>query len=90
MEFFRIRKDIPFMRYALMFNIISVLTFVVAVGALAVKGLNLGVEFTGGTVMEVNYSGPADIPRIRETLHSIDLNDAVVQSFGTASDIVVR
>ena len=90
MEFFRIRKDIPFMRYALVFNIISLATFVIAVGALAAKGLNLGVEFTGGTVMEVNYSGPADVSRIRETLNKIDLNDAVVQSFGSSQTALIR
>jgi preprotein translocase subunit SecF len=90
MEFFRIRKDIPFMRYALVFNIISVATFVIAVGALAVKGLNLGVEFTGGTVMEVNYNGTADISRIRETLESIELDDAVVQSFGSSQTALIR
>ncbi|KPK30638.1 MAG: preprotein translocase subunit SecF [Betaproteobacteria bacterium SG8_40] len=90
MEFFRIRNDIPFMRYALVFNIISVVTFVIAVGALAMKGLNLGVEFTGGTVMEVNYSGAADISRIRETLESIELNDAVVQSFGSSQTALIR
>ena len=90
MEFFRIRKDIPFMRYALLFNIVSVATFLIAVGALTVKGLNLGVEFTGGTVMEVNYSGTADIPRIRNTLEAIDLNDAVVQSFGSSQTALIR
>ena len=90
MEFFRIRKDIPFMRYALLFNIVSVATVLIAVGALAVKGLNLGVEFTGGTVMEVNYSGTADIPRIRNTLEAIDLNDAVVQSFGSSQTALIR
>jgi preprotein translocase subunit SecF len=90
MEFFRIRKDIPFMRYALLFNIVSVATFLIAVGALAVKGLNLGVEFTGGTVMEVNYSGTADIPRIRSTLEAIDLDDAVVQSFGSSQTALIR
>ncbi len=90
MEFFRIRNDIPFMRYALVFNIISVATFLVAVGALAVKGLNLGVEFTGGTVMEVNYNATADISRIRETLESIELSDAVVQSFGSSQTALIR
>ncbi len=90
MEFFRIRKDIPFMRYALMFNMISIATFVIAVGALAVKPLNLGVEFTGGTVMEVNYSGPAELKSIRETLEKIDLNDAVVQSFGSSQTVLIR
>lgn len=90
MEFFRIRKDIPFMRYALVFNIISLVTFLMAVGALAFKGLNLGVEFTGGTVMEVNYSASADIPRIRETLAAADLEDAVVQSFGSSQTVLIR
>ena len=90
MEFFRIRKDIPFMRYALVFNIISLATFLLAVGALAFKGLNLGVEFTGGTVMEVNYSASADIPQIRETLEAADLDDAVVQSFGSSRTILIR
>jgi preprotein translocase subunit SecF len=90
MEFFRIRKDIPFMRYALAFNIISLVTFLLAVGALAFKGLNLGVEFTGGTVMEVNYSASADIPRIRETLEATDLGDAVVQSFGSSQTVLIR
>ncbi|UCD69442.1 MAG: protein translocase subunit SecF [Betaproteobacteria bacterium] len=90
MEFFRIRKDIPFMRYALVFNLISVATFVIAVGALAINKLNLGVEFTGGTVMEVNYSGPADIAQIRDTLEQIDLDDAVVQSFGSSQTVLIR
>ena len=90
MEFFRIRKDIPFMRYALVFNIISLLTFVIAVGALAIRGLNLGVEFTGGTVMEVNYNGPADISGIRDTLNEIGLDDAVVQSFGSSQTALIR
>jgi preprotein translocase subunit SecF len=90
MEFFRIRKDIPFMRYALVFNIISLVTFLMAVGALAFKGLNLGVEFTGGTVMEVNYSVSADISRIRETLEAGGLEDAVVQSFGSSQTVLIR
>jgi preprotein translocase subunit SecF len=90
MEFFRIRKDIPFMRYALVFNIISILTFLLAVGALAFKGLNLGVEFTGGTVMEVNYNTSADIPRIRETLETVGFEDAVVQSFGSSQTVLIR
>jgi preprotein translocase subunit SecF len=90
MEFFRIRKDIPFMRYALVFNIISLVTFLIAVGALATRGLNLGVEFTGGTVMEVNYSGSANISGIRETLNKIGLDDAVVQSFGSSQTALIR
>ena len=90
MEFFKIRNDIPFMRYALMFNAVSILTFLIAVGALGFKGLNFGVEFTGGTVMEVGYSQPADLGRVRETLVSAGLNEAVVQSFGDSQTILVR
>jgi len=90
MEFFRIRNDIPFMRYALVFNLISAVTFVLAVGALAFKGLNLGVEFTGGTVMEVNYNTSADIARIRDTLEAADFADAVVQSFGSSQTVLIR
>jgi len=90
MEFFKIRNDIPFMRYALIFNVVSILTFLIAVGALGFKGLNFGVEFTGGTVMEVGYSQPADLGRVRETLGSAGLNEAVVQSFGDSQTILVR
>jgi len=90
MEFFKIRNDIPFMRYALIFNVVSILTFLIAVGALGFKGLNFGVEFTGGTVMEVGYSQPADLGRVRQTLGSSGLNEAVVQSFGDSQTILVR
>ena len=90
MEFFKIRNDIPFMRYALIFNVVSILTFLIAVGALGLKGLNFGVEFTGGTVMEVGYSQPADLGRVRETLGSAGLSEAVVQSFGDSQTILVR
>jgi preprotein translocase subunit SecF len=90
MEFFRIKRDIPFMRYALIFNVISVITFLVAVGALGVRGLHLGVDFTGGTVMELKYPHPADIHQIRETVARLGFTDAAVQNFGTASDVLVR
>jgi len=90
MEFFRIRKDIPFMRHALVFNIVSLITFILAVFFLATKGLHLGVEFTGGTVMEVNYGHAADVAKIRETLNRIDLSDATVQSFGSSQTALIR
>ena len=90
MEFFKIKKDIPFMRYARVTTMISLVTFILAVAALATKGLNLGVDFTGGTVMEVNYPHPADIPAIRDTLTKIGLTDATVQNFGTSHDVMVR
>jgi len=90
MEFFRIRKDIPFMRHALAFNVISLITFILAVFFLATKGLHLGVEFTGGTVMEVNYGHAADVSKIRETLNRIKLSDATVQSFGSSQTALIR
>lgn len=90
MEFFRIRKDIPFMRHALMFNIVSVVTFVLAVFFLATRGLALSVEFTGGTVMEVAYAQTADLPQVRETVAALGYKDVVVQNFGTSRDVMIR
>ncbi|MDB5864876.1 MAG: preprotein translocase subunit SecF [Betaproteobacteria bacterium] len=90
MEFFRIKRDIPFMRYALIFNVISVITFLIAVGALGIRGLHLGVDFTGGTVMELKYPHPADIHQIRESVARLGFTDAAVQNFGTATDVLVR
>jgi len=90
MEFFRIRKDIPFMRHALVFNIISLITFVLAVIFLATKGLHLGVEFTGGTVMEINYGHTVDVDKIRDTLTRVNLADATVQSFGSSQTALIR
>jgi protein-export membrane protein, SecD/SecF family len=89
-EFFNIKRDLPFMKYARVTTVISLLTFVAAVGALAMKGLNLGVDFTGGTVMELHYPQPADVPRIRETLASVGMGEAAVQNFGTSHDVLVR
>ncbi|MBI1890958.1 MAG: protein translocase subunit SecF [Burkholderiales bacterium] len=90
MEFFRIKKDIPFMRHALVFNAISALTFVAAVFFLAYKGLHLSIEFTGGTVMEVKYDKPANLEAIRKKIEQIGYADPQVQSFGTAHDVIVR
>src|SRR5688572_31782247 len=90
MEFFRIRRDIPFMRYALIFNIISLITFLVAVASLATKGLHLGVDFTGGTVMEVSYQQPPDLDQIRERIVKIGFSDPSVQNYGTARDVLIR
>jgi preprotein translocase subunit SecF len=90
MEFFKIRKDIPFMRYALVFNVISVITFLLAVVFLATKGLNLGVDFTGGTVIEVSYSQAADTQKIRGVLEQNGYGDAAVQTFGTSRDVLIR
>src|SRR6185436_19429248 len=90
MEFFKIRRDIPFMRHALVFNVISAITFVLAVYFLVAKGLNFGVDFTGGTVLEVSYSQAADIPKIRETIGALGLRDVSVQNFGTSRDVLIR
>ncbi len=90
MEFFRIKKDIPFMRHALVFNVISALTFVAAVFFLFSKGLHLSIEFTGGTVMEVAYTKPADLEGIRKVVGGLGYTDSQVQSFGTAQDVLIR
>jgi preprotein translocase subunit SecF len=90
MEFFRIKRDIPFMRHALIFNVISLVTFLVAVGSLAVRGLNLGVDFTGGTVMEVAYPQAADLGKIRESVARLGFTEASVQNFGTSRDVLIR
>jgi preprotein translocase subunit SecF len=90
MEFFRIKRDIPFMRYALIFNVISIITFLIAVGALSFRGLHLGVDFTGGTVMEIRYPAAADLNHIREAMARLGFTDAAVQNFGTASDVLIR
>jgi len=90
MEFFRVKKDIPFMRFRKLSAVISIFTFVLAVFFLISKGLNLGVDFTGGTIMEVKYSQPAKIDEIRQTLSAINLSDSQVQNFGTANDVLIR
>ena len=90
MEIFRVKKDIPFMSYRRLSAIISILTFVLAVSFLVLKGLNLGVDFTGGTIMEVKYAEQANIQGIRNTLAEINLQDAQVQNFGTAKDVLIR
>ncbi|MBS1236444.1 MAG: preprotein translocase subunit SecF [Proteobacteria bacterium] len=90
MEFFKIRKDIPFMRHALVFNVISLITFLLAVFFLATRGLNFGVDFTGGTVMEVSYTQAADLPKIRTLLEKNGYTDVTVQNFGGSHDVLIR
>ena len=89
MEFFKIRRVIPFMRHALVFNVISLVTFLLAVGFLATKGLNFSIEFTGGTLMEANYKDSADPQKIRETLEAAGLK-VEVQNFGSSRDVLLR
>jgi preprotein translocase subunit SecF len=90
MEFFRIRRAIPFMENALVFNIISLLTFAAAVYFLSTRGLHLSVEFTGGTVMEVGYTQAADVEKVRKTVASLGFADVQVQNFGTSREVLIR
>jgi preprotein translocase subunit SecF len=90
MEFFRISRDINFMKYATVFNVISLLVFLLSVFFLITRGLHLGVEFTGGTVMELRYGHAAELDKVRATLERIGLPDATVQSFGSSDNAMVR
>ncbi len=90
MEFFKIRRDIPFMKNALAFNLVSLVTFLAAVFFLFSRGLHLSVEFTGGTLMEVAYSQSADLQAIRASVDGLGLKDVQVQNFGTAQDVLIR
>nr|WP_295772723.1 protein translocase subunit SecF [Rhodoferax sp.] len=90
MEFFKIRRDIPFMRHALVFNLVSLVTFLAAIFFLFSRGLHLSVEFTGGTLMEVSYSQPVDLNAVRNTVAALGVNDVQVQNFGTTQDVLIR
>jgi len=90
MEFFRISRDIPFMRHALVFNVISLVTFIAAVIFLAVNGLNLGVDFRGGTVIEVTYGHPVDFNRVRAAIDKLGLGEFAAQSFGSSDTALIR
>src|SRR5574337_2181907 len=90
MEFFRIQRDIPFMRHALVFNAISFITFAAAVFFLVTRGLHLSIEFTGGTVLEVGDAQSADLEKIRSTVETLGLGDVQVQNFGTSRDVLVQ
>lgn len=90
MEIFRVKKDIPFMKYSKISAVISITTFILAIFFITLRGLNLGVDFTGGTMMEISYPEAANIENIRETLKEIDLEDTQVQNFGTEEDVLIR
>ena len=90
MEIFRVKKDIPFMKYSRISAVISITTFILAIFFIVSRGLNLGVDFTGGTMMEVSYPKAANIQNIREILREIDLEDTQVQNFGTEKDVLIR
>ena len=90
MEFFRIHRDIPFMRHALVLNAVSLITFILAVFFLVHKGLHLSVEFTGGTVMEVSYQQAADLEKAREAIAKLGYGEVQVQNFGSSRDVIIR
>lgn len=90
MELFRIKKDIPFMSYGRLTTTISLGTFILAIFFLATRGLNFGVDFTGGTLMEVSYPQAANLQEIRSAVNSIGLTEATVQNFGTSLDVLIR
>jgi preprotein translocase subunit SecF len=90
MEFFRIKKDIPFMRHALVLNVLSFVTFALAVFFLVSRGLHLSIEFTGGTLIEVEYAQSADITRARTTVEGLGFGEVQVQTFGTSRDVLIR
>lgn len=90
MEFFRIKNDIPFMRYAKSTVFVSALFFVAAIAALAVRGLNLSIDFTGGTLVELHYAHPADVNAIRTALEQAGYGAGTVQNFGSAQDVLIR
>src|SRR2546425_7204263 len=89
MEFFKIRRTIPFMRHALVFNIISLITFLAAVFFLAHNGLNFSIEFTGGTLIEVGYKQPADVEKVRQALDKAGYKSEV-QNFGSSREVLIR
>jgi len=89
-EFFRIRRDIRFMENALIFNVISFITFAAAVFFLVTRGLHLSVEFTGGTVMELAYAHPVNVEKVRESVSALGFADVQVQNFGTSHDVLIR
>ncbi len=89
-EFFHVKRDIPFMSYGKLTTAISLATFVVAVAFLVIKGLNFGVEFTGGTVIELRYSQSVDLNQIRSKVEGLHYGEAQVQSLGTTRDVMVR
>ena len=90
MEFFKIKRDIPFMRHALIFNLVSFITFLAAVFFLFSRGLHLSVEFTGGTLMEVGFTQPVALDPMRERISALGYTDVQVQHFGSARDVLIR
>jgi preprotein translocase subunit SecF len=90
MELFKIGRTIPFMRHALILNAISFITFILAVFFIVTRGFHLSIEFTGGTVMEINYTQAAPIEQVRTVVSGLGYTDFQVQNFGTSRDLMIR
>lgn len=90
MEFFRLKRDLPFMKYALPANFLSGSLFVLSILFLVFRGLNFSIEFTGGTIMEVGYPDTANVQEIRDAVTGLGYADAQVQNFGTSRDVLIR
>lgn len=90
MEFFRITRTIPFMRHVKLLNVISLTAFFLAIFFIVTRGFNLSIEFTGGTVMELQYPQAAQVEEIRDTLGDIGYTDFQVQNFGSSRDVMIR
>jgi len=90
MEFFRIRKDIPFMNYAFAFNILSIIIISFSIYSLTTKGLNFSIEFTGGIDVQMSFTTPPEIESIRHKVEEVGYQDVPVQRFGAATEILIR
>lgn len=83
-------KVTDFMRWSKLAFIFSLMMIIASIATISTKGLNWGLDFTGGTLIEVSFKNPADLPLIRESLAESGFGDAIVQNFGTARDVMVR
>ncbi len=84
------RFNFDFMGKRKIASLISGLLLIASIASLAIQGLNLGIDFTGGTLVEIGYEHSADIVQIRQLLTQSDFSDAIVQYFGTANDVLIR
>ncbi|OGT07970.1 MAG: protein-export membrane protein SecF [Gammaproteobacteria bacterium GWE2_37_16] len=90
MEFFSHKTSIDFMAQRKWAALFSCILFAIAIISLSVKGLEFGLDFTGGTQMQVSYAQPADLNQIRQQLNQSDFSDAVAQAYGSTRDVMIR